>query len=127
MEALDLAVITEAWIRLFELDSLFYLFLGTLIGLVFGVLPGARRNHRAGYIDSVFDEYGTRRCDYFDGWCYGSSPHEWGRDRYPPEYTGNGAQRRHDAGRISHCLNKERRDWPSGLRRRHPVWAESSE
>ena len=40
MEALDLAVITEAWIRLFELDSLFYLFLGTLIGLVFGVLPG---------------------------------------------------------------------------------------
>ena len=40
MEALDLAVITEAWVRLFELDSLFYLILGTLIGLVFGVLPG---------------------------------------------------------------------------------------
>ena len=40
MEALDLAVIAEAWVRLFELDSLFYLFLGTLIGLVFGVLPG---------------------------------------------------------------------------------------
>ena len=40
MEALDLAVIAEAWVRLFELDSLFYLVLGTLIGLVFGVLPG---------------------------------------------------------------------------------------
>ena len=40
MEALDLAVIGEAWARLFELDSLFYLVLGTLIGLVFGVLPG---------------------------------------------------------------------------------------
>ena len=40
MEALDLAIIGEAWLRLFELDSLFYLVAGTLIGLIFGVLPG---------------------------------------------------------------------------------------
>ena len=40
MEALDLAVIGDAWLRLFELDSLLYLMLGTLIGLIFGVLPG---------------------------------------------------------------------------------------
>ena len=40
MEALDLALIGEAWLRLLELDSLFYLVLGTLIGLIFGVLPG---------------------------------------------------------------------------------------
>ncbi len=40
MEALDLALIADAWARLFELDSMVYLLLGTLIGLIFGVLPG---------------------------------------------------------------------------------------
>lgn len=40
MEALDLGLIADAWARLFELDSMVYLLLGTLIGLVFGVLPG---------------------------------------------------------------------------------------
>ena len=40
MEALDLGLIADAWARLFELDSMVYLLLGTLIGLIFGVLPG---------------------------------------------------------------------------------------
>jgi len=40
MEALDLAVIAEAWLKLLEFDSMIYLVLGTVIGLIFGVLPG---------------------------------------------------------------------------------------
>jgi putative tricarboxylic transport membrane protein len=40
MEALNLAIIGDAWLRLLEWDSMFYLVLGTIIGLIFGVLPG---------------------------------------------------------------------------------------
>ncbi|MDB9862653.1 tripartite tricarboxylate transporter permease [Litorivicinus sp.] len=40
MEALDLAIIAEAWLKLLEFDSMIYLVLGTVIGLIFGVLPG---------------------------------------------------------------------------------------
>ena len=60
MEALDLAVIAEAWVRLFELDSLFYLVPRDLNRTRLRRTPRVGRYHRVGNIDSFFDEYGAR-------------------------------------------------------------------
>ena len=91
MEALDLAVIAEAWVRLFELDSLFYLVLGTLIGLVFGVLPGLGGTTALAILIpfSMNMEPGDAIILMAALWVW---PHQWRCHRYTSEHAGDRAQ-----------------------------------
>ena len=101
MEALDLAVITEAWIRLFELDSLFYLFLGTLIGLVFGVLPRLGGTTALAILIPFSMNMEPGDAIILMAGVMGVAPTSGAVTAILLNTPGNGAQRRHDAGRIS--------------------------